>query len=81
MKIVKHKRIKKSKNNSQVFLSHSDNKITREERIMKENARIINEICKDAVSSIVEKGFLESNLSAEQLKKLNEIKEKNKKAD
>ena len=48
---------------------------------MKENARIINEICKEAVSIIVEKGFLESNLSTEQLKKLNEIKEKNKKAD
>ena len=48
---------------------------------MKENARIINEICKEVVSIIVEKGFLESNLSAKQLKKLNEIKEKNKKAD
>ena len=45
---------------------------------MKNNSKLLNEICKDAISEIVENGFYEKNLSDKQLKKLKEIKERNK---
>ena len=43
---------------------------------MKNNSKLLNEICKDVISEIVENGFYEKNLSDKQLKKLKEIKEK-----
>ena len=45
---------------------------------MKNNSKLLNEICKDVISEIVENGFYEKNFSTEQLKKLKEIKERNK---
>ena len=44
---------------------------------MKNNSKLLVEICKDVISEMVENGFYENNLSAEQLKKLKEIKERN----
>ena len=46
---------------------------------MKNNSKLLVEICKDVISKMVENGFYEKNLSAEQLKKLKEIKERNEK--
>lgn len=48
---------------------------------MKNNSKLLVEISKDVISKMIENGFLENNLSAEQLKKLKEIKERNKKAE
>ena len=45
---------------------------------MKNNSKLLNEICKDVISEMVENGFYKKNLSTEQLKKLKEIKERNK---
>ena len=45
---------------------------------MKNNSKLLNEICKEVISEMIENGFYESNLSAKQLKKLKEIKERNK---
>ena len=45
---------------------------------MKNNSKLLVEICKDVISEMVENGFYEKNFSTEQLKKLNEIKERNK---
>lgn len=45
---------------------------------MKNNSKLLNEICKDVISEMVENGFYEKNFSTEQLKKLKEIKERNK---
>ena len=45
---------------------------------MKNNSKLLNEICKDVISKMVENGFYEKNLSDKQLKKLKEIKERNK---
>jgi hypothetical protein len=45
---------------------------------MKNNSKLLNEICKEVISEIVENGFYENNLSEKQLKKLKEIKERNK---
>lgn len=45
---------------------------------MKKNAKILAEICKDVISEMVEKGFLEENLSNEQLEKLKKIKKTHK---
>ena len=45
---------------------------------MKNNSKLLNEICKDVIPAIVENGFYEKNLSDKQLKKLKEIKERNK---
>ena len=45
---------------------------------MKNNSKLLNEICKDVISEIVENGFYEKNLSDKQLKKLKEIKKRNK---
>lgn len=44
---------------------------------MKNNSKLLNEICKDVISEMVENGFYEKNFSTEQLKKLKEIKERN----
>ena len=41
---------------------------------MKNNSKLLNEICKEVISEIVENGFYKKNLSEEQLKKLKEIK-------
>ncbi len=46
---------------------------------MKNNSKLLVEICKKVISEIVKNGFYENNLSIEQLKKLKEIKERNKK--
>ena len=46
---------------------------------MKNNSKLLNEICKDVIYEIVENGFYEKNLSEKQLKKLKEIKERNEK--
>ena len=48
---------------------------------MKNNSKLLVEINKDVISEMVENGFLENNLSDKQLKKLKEIKERNKKAE
>ena len=45
---------------------------------MKNNSKLLNEICKEVISEIVKSGFYEKNFSTEQLKKLKEIKERNK---
>ena len=45
---------------------------------MKNNSKLLVEICKEVISKMVENGFYEKNFSTEQLKKLKEIKEKNK---
>ena len=45
---------------------------------MKNNSKLLNEICKDVISEMVGNGFYENNLSEKQLKKLKEIKERNK---
>lgn len=45
---------------------------------MKNNSNLLNEICKEVISEIVENGFYKKNLSEKQLKKLKEIKERNK---
>ena len=45
---------------------------------MKNNSKLLVEICKEVISEMVENGFYEKNLSTEQLKKLKEIKERNK---
>ena len=45
---------------------------------MKNNSKLLVEICKDVISKMVENGFYENNLSEKQLKKLKEIKERNK---
>lgn len=44
---------------------------------MKNNSKLLNEICKEVISEMVENGFYENNLSDKQLKKLKEIKERN----
>lgn len=46
---------------------------------MKNNSKLLNEICKEVIFEMVENGFYESNLSERQLKKLKEIKERNEK--
>ena len=46
---------------------------------MKNNSKLLNEICKEVISEIVKSGFYEENLSDKQLKKLKEIKERNEK--
>lgn len=48
---------------------------------MKNNSKLLVEICKDVISEIVENGFYKNNLSEKQLKKLKEIKERNKKTE
>lgn len=48
---------------------------------MKNNSKLLVEICKDVISEMVENGFYKKNLSDEQLKKLKEIKERNKKTE
>lgn len=48
---------------------------------MKNNSKLLNEICKDVISEIVENGFYEKNFSEKQLKKLKEIKERNRKTE
>ena len=45
---------------------------------MKNNSKLLNEICKEVISEMVENEFYEKNLSDKQLKKLKEIKERNK---
>lgn len=45
---------------------------------MENNSKLLNEICKEVILEMVENGFLENNLSEKQLKKLKEIKERNK---
>lgn len=45
---------------------------------MKDNSKLLAEICKDVISEMVENGFLEKNLSKKQLDKLKEIKERHK---
>lgn len=42
------------------------------------SSKELAEICKDAVSEIAENGFLEKNLSKEQLERLRKIKESHK---
>lgn len=44
---------------------------------MKNNTKLLNKICKEVILKMIENGFLEKNLSAKQLKKLKEIKERN----
>lgn len=48
---------------------------------MVNNSKLLVEICKDVVSELVEKGFLENNLSVKQLEKLREIKNNRDKID
>lgn len=45
---------------------------------MKNNSKLLVEICKEVISEIVENGFYEKNLSTEQLERLNKIKETHK---
>ena len=45
---------------------------------MKNNSKLLVEICKEVISKMVKNGFYKKNFSTEQLKKLKEIKEKNK---
>ena len=45
---------------------------------MKNNSKLLVEICKEVILEMVENGFYEKNFSTEQLKKLKEIKERNK---
>ena len=45
---------------------------------MKNNSKLLVEICKEVISEMVENRFYENNLSDKQLKKLKEIKERNK---
>ena len=44
---------------------------------MKNNSKLLVEICKEVISEIVKNGFYKKNLSEKQLKKLKEIKERN----
>lgn len=48
---------------------------------MENNSKLLNEICKEVILEMVENGFYENNLSDEQLKKLKEIKERNRKTE
>lgn len=45
---------------------------------MKNNSKLLVEICKEVVSEMVENGFYEKNLSVEQLERLKKIKESHK---
>ena len=45
---------------------------------MKNNSKLLVEICEEVISEMVENGFYKKNFSTEQLKKLKEIKERNK---
>lgn len=45
---------------------------------MKNNSKLLVEIYKEVISEMVKNGFYEKNFSTEQLKKLKEIKERNK---
>ena len=45
---------------------------------MKNNSKLLVEICKEVILEMVENGFYEKNFSTEQLKKLKKIKERNK---
>ena len=45
---------------------------------MKNNSKLLVEIYKEVISEMVKNGFYEKNLSEKQLKKLKEIKERNK---
>ena len=45
---------------------------------MKNNSKLLVEIFKEVISEMMENGFYEKNFSTEQLKKLKEIKERNK---
>ena len=45
---------------------------------MKNNSKLLVEICKEVILEMVENGFYKKNLSEKQLKKLKEIKERNK---
>ena len=45
---------------------------------MKNNSKLLNEICKEIVLEMVENRFYKKNFSTEQLMKLKEIKERNK---
>lgn len=45
---------------------------------MKNNSKLLVEICKEVISEMVKNGFYKKNLSEKQLKKLKEIKERNK---
>ena len=40
------------------------------------NSKLIDEICMEVVSGMVENGFLENNLSEKQIQKLKKIKKK-----
>ena len=44
---------------------------------MKNNSKLLVEICKEVISEMVENRFYKKNLSEKQLKKLKEIKERN----
>ena len=44
---------------------------------MKNNSKLLVEICKEVILEMMENGFYEKNFSTEQLKKLKEIKERN----
>ena len=48
--------------------------------IDRNNSKFLTEICKEAVSEIVENGFYEKHLSKEQLERLRKIKEENEKS-
>lgn len=48
---------------------------------MKNNSKLLNEICKEVILEMVENGFYEKNFSEKQLKKLKEIKERNRKTE
>ena len=52
--------------------------INEENKYMENNSKLLVEICKDVISEMVKNGFYENNLSKKQLKKLKEIKERNK---
>lgn len=45
---------------------------------MKNNSKLLVEICKEVISEMVENGFYEKNLSVEQLERLKKIKESHK---
>ena len=48
---------------------------------MKNNSKLLVEICKEVVSEMVENGFYKKNLSVEQLERLRKIKELRKQTD
>ena len=47
----------------------------------KNNSKVLDEICKEVISEMVENGFYEKNLSVEQLERLKKIKKLHEQTD